>query len=76
MQIEEVGVRVCNVARKTHRVGETSRYFTIILQPTVIDVAAKSQGKKKVEATKLKTKERVASIRDIGRGRIGRSEGS
>jgi len=46
MQIEEVGVRVCNVARKTHRVGETSRYFTIILQPTVIDVAAKSQEKK------------------------------
>lgn len=68
MQIEEVGVRVCNVARKTHRVGETSRYFTIILQPTVIDVVAKSQGKKsrgdQVE------KEHVTSIRDIGRGRI------
>lgn len=26
--------------------GETSRYFTIILPPTVVDVAAKSQGKR------------------------------
>lgn len=46
MQIEEVGVRVCNVARKTRRVGETFRYFTIILSPTVIAVAAKSSRKK------------------------------
>lgn len=46
MQIEEVGVRVCNVARKTRRVGEMFRYFTIILSPTVIAVAAKSSKKK------------------------------
>lgn len=30
--------------------------------------------KKDVEATKLKTKERVASIRDIGRGRIAEAK--
>lgn len=46
MQIEEVGVWVCNVARKTRRVGETSRYFTIILPPTIVAVAAKSWEKK------------------------------
>jgi len=43
MQIEEVGVRVCNVVRKTRRVGKMSRYFTIILSPTVV---AKSSRKK------------------------------
>jgi hypothetical protein len=54
-------------------VGETSRYFTIILPPTVVDVAAKLQGEKnrsnQVER-EGRERERVAfgtSIRDIGR---------
>lgn len=59
MQIEEVGVWVCNVARKTRRVGETSRYFTIILSPTVVAVAAKSsRKKKKVKAIKVKWRDK------------------
>lgn len=59
MQIEEVGVWVRNVARKTRRVGETSRYFTIILSPTVVAVAAKSSGKKKrIEAIKVKWRDK------------------
>lgn len=33
-------------------------------------MSLQSRKKKKVEATNLKTKEHVASIRDIGRGRI------
>jgi hypothetical protein len=51
MQIEEVGVGVCNTARKNRRVGETFRYFTIILPPIVVD-AAKSEkrpGRKEEE---------------------------
>lgn len=35
---------------------------------------SRSRKEKKVEATKLKTKERVASIRDIGRGRIAEAK--
>lgn len=67
MQIEEVGVRVCNVARKTRRVGETFRYFTIILSPTVIAVAAKS-SRKKARSDQGEMKGHVAfstAIRDI-----------
>lgn len=33
-------------------------------------MSLQNRKKKKVEATNLKTKEHVASIRDIGRGRI------
>lgn len=58
MQIEEVGVWVCNVERKTRRVGEMSRYFTIILSPTVVAVAAKSSKKKKIEAIKVKWRDK------------------